>query len=65
VDAWLVVKVSDPSYVFKWRQQAEQAMKDSGKPGMSDDQVKPFKMPLHPKPFKMPLHPISLLAVAF
>lgn len=39
VDAWLVVKVKDPNYVFKWRQQAEQAMKASGKPGMSDDQV--------------------------
>ena len=23
VDAWLVVKVKDPNYVFKWRQQAE------------------------------------------
>ncbi len=40
VDAWLVVKVSDPNFVFKWRQQAEQAMKASGKSGMSDDQVR-------------------------
>lgn len=39
VDCWLVVKVWDPGYVFKWRLQAEQAMRASGTPGMTDAQV--------------------------
>eukprot|EP00803_Ostreobium_quekettii_P011031 evm.model.scf_2906.1 EVM.evm.TU.scf_2906.1 scf_2906:14138-16793(-) len=42
VDCWLVVKVQDPEYVFRWRLQAEQAMRTSGMPGMTDDQVKDF-----------------------
>ena len=39
VDAWLVIKVSNPAFVFTWRQQAESAMKAAGKAGMSDEQV--------------------------
>ena len=39
VDAWLVVKVGSPEWVQRWRLQAEHAMRDSGKPGMSDKQV--------------------------
>ena len=44
VDAWLVVKVGTPEWVQRWRLQAEHAMRDSGKPGMTDEQVvaKPF-----------------------
>ncbi|CAD7704079.1 unnamed protein product [Ostreobium quekettii] len=42
VDCWLVVKVQDPEYVFKWRLEAEQAMRASGQPGMTDEQVKDF-----------------------
>ena len=39
VDAWLVVKVSNPQWVYAWRLQAEHAMLATGKPGMTDDQV--------------------------
>ncbi len=39
VDAWLVVKVGAPDWVYKWRLQAEHAMLAAGKPGMSDEQV--------------------------
>lgn len=39
VDAWLVVKVGTPEWVHRWRLQAEHAMRDSGKPGMTDEQV--------------------------
>lgn len=42
VGAWLVVKVADPSYAFKWRLQAEQAMRAKGKPAMTDEQVSQF-----------------------
>lgn len=40
VDAWLVVKVGAPDWVYKWRLQAEHAMLAAGKPGMSDEQVR-------------------------
>ncbi len=40
VDSWLVVKVGEPEWVYKWRLQAEHAMRAAGKPGMSDAQVK-------------------------
>jgi D-glycerate 3-kinase len=40
VDCWLVVKVADPVYVYKWRLQAEHAMLATGKPGMTDEQVR-------------------------
>ena len=39
VDAWLVVRVEDPQYAYKWRLQAEHGMRDSGKPAMTDAQV--------------------------
>jgi len=42
VDAWLVIKVADPSWVSKWRLQAEHAMIKSGKPGMDDEAVQAF-----------------------
>eukprot|EP00210_Caulerpa_lentillifera_P008624 g8227.t1 len=42
VDYWLVIKVQDPSWVGKWRLQAEHAMKKTGKTGMSDEQVEAF-----------------------
>jgi len=34
--------VADPQWVFKWRQEAEVAMRAKGKPGMSDAQVEDF-----------------------
>lgn len=42
VHAWLVVEVGDPAWVFKWRLEAEQKMKEAGKDGMSDDEVHAF-----------------------
>ena len=39
VDAWLVIKVADPAFVFRWRQQAERVMKAAGKGAMTDRQV--------------------------
>ena len=40
VDAWLILKVSDPAFVYQWREQAEASMRQSGKGGMSQDQVR-------------------------
>lgn len=42
VDAWLVVRISDPQWVFGWRLQAEQRMRAEGKAGMSDAQIADF-----------------------
>lgn len=42
VDAWVVVKVGDPEWVFKWRLQAEVQMRAAGKPGLTDEQVADF-----------------------
>ena len=42
VDAWLVVRVSDPQFAYRWRLQAERAMRASGRPAMTDAQVAAF-----------------------
>jgi D-glycerate 3-kinase len=42
VDAWVVVRVGEPRWVFSWRLQAEVAMRAAGKPGLSDEQVADF-----------------------
>lgn len=42
VDSWLVVKVSDPVFAHRWRLQAERAMRASGRPAMTDEQVEAF-----------------------
>ncbi|KAM7254330.1 hypothetical protein ACFE04_032012 [Oxalis oulophora] len=42
VKAWVVIKITDPSCVYQWRLQAEIAMREEGKPGMSDEEVKDF-----------------------
>lgn len=42
IKAWIVIKINDPSYVYHWRLQAEIAMREAGKPGMSDEEVKDF-----------------------
>lgn len=39
VDSWVVLAVEDPRWVFEWRLQAEVAMRESGRPGMTDEQV--------------------------
>ena len=42
LDAWVVLALEDPSIVYTWRLQAEQAMAKAGRPGMSDEQVADF-----------------------
>ncbi|KAH7547333.1 hypothetical protein FEM48_Zijuj01G0298600 [Ziziphus jujuba var. spinosa] len=42
IKSWIVIKIKDPSCVYKWRLQAEIAMREAGKPGMSDEEVKDF-----------------------
>ncbi|KAJ6820466.1 D-glycerate 3-kinase, chloroplastic [Iris pallida] len=42
VEAWIVIKIKDPSCVYQWRLQAEVAMREDGKPGMSDEEVLDF-----------------------
>lgn len=42
VDAWLVIRVGDPQWVYNWRLQAEEKMIAAGKPGMSTAQIQDF-----------------------
>ncbi|XP_010254230.1 PREDICTED: D-glycerate 3-kinase, chloroplastic isoform X1 [Nelumbo nucifera] len=42
IKAWVVIKIKDPSCVYEWRLQAEVAMREEGKPGMSDEEVMDF-----------------------
>ncbi|VVA95908.1 unnamed protein product [Arabis nemorensis] len=42
INAWVVIKIKDPSYVYRWRLQAEIAMRQAGKAGMSDEEVNDF-----------------------
>nr|AAL16169.1 At1g80380/F5I6_13 [Arabidopsis thaliana] len=42
IDAWVVIKIQDPSYVYRWRLQAEIAMRQDGQAGMSDEEVNDF-----------------------
>ncbi|KAK9677165.1 hypothetical protein RND81_11G125100 [Saponaria officinalis] len=42
VKAWIVIKIKDPSCVYQWRLQAEQAMRADGKSSMTDDEVMDF-----------------------
>ncbi|XVE88973.1 hypothetical protein DITRI_Ditri19aG0112600 [Diplodiscus trichospermus] len=39
IKAWIVIQIQDPSCVYQWRLQAEIAMREAGKPGMSDEEV--------------------------
>merc|ERR1711871_474147 len=41
-DAWIVIALEDINYVYDWRLDAEKRMINSGKPGMSDDDVRDF-----------------------
>ncbi|XP_022723876.1 D-glycerate 3-kinase, chloroplastic-like isoform X2 [Durio zibethinus] len=38
IKAWIVIKIQDPSCVYQWRLQAEIAMREAGKPGMSNEE---------------------------
>ncbi|KAF9616824.1 hypothetical protein IFM89_032674 [Coptis chinensis] len=42
INAWIVIKIKEPSCVYQWRLQAEIAMREEGKPGMSDEEVRDF-----------------------
>ena len=42
MDAWVVIAVDDPDWVYAWRLQAERAMAAAGRPGMTDEQVGDF-----------------------
>ena len=42
VDAWLIIRVPDPTCVYKWRLEAEEKQKARGKPGMTEEQVHDF-----------------------
>ncbi|WOL10797.1 D-glycerate 3-kinase, chloroplastic isoform X1 [Canna indica] len=42
VEAWIIIKIKDPNSVYQWRLQAEVAMREDGKPGMSDEEVLDF-----------------------
>lgn len=39
VDVWVVLRAGDPEYVLRWRVEAEEAMKASGKPGLSREAI--------------------------
>lgn len=36
------MKTADPEMVFEWRAEAERRMRDAGRPGMSEEQVRDF-----------------------
>ncbi|OVA06400.1 hypothetical protein BVC80_8083g1 [Macleaya cordata] len=42
IKSWIVIKIKEPSCVYQWRLQAEIAMREEGKVGMSDDEVMDF-----------------------
>lgn len=42
IDSWIIIKVSHLDSVYKWRLQAEIGMRSTGRPGMTDEQVKDF-----------------------
>ncbi|NQW05092.1 MAG: COX15/CtaA family protein [Acidobacteria bacterium] len=42
VDVWVVLRAQDPEYVLTWRVQAEEAMKASGKPGLSREAIEDY-----------------------
>ncbi|XP_047316945.1 D-glycerate 3-kinase, chloroplastic [Impatiens glandulifera] len=42
IKAWIVIKIQDPSFVYQWRLQAEIAMREDGKDGMTDEEILDF-----------------------
>jgi len=42
MEAWIVIQVSSPRCVYDWREQAEKAMRDAGKPAMTVQEVADF-----------------------
>jgi D-glycerate 3-kinase len=41
-DVWVVLRAQDPEYVLTWRVEAEEAMKASGKPGLSREAIEDY-----------------------
>jgi D-glycerate 3-kinase len=42
IDAWVVLRALDPTYVLTWRVEAEERMKASGKPGLSRADIEDY-----------------------
>ncbi|HUF48656.1 MAG TPA: hypothetical protein VMM93_12645 [Vicinamibacterales bacterium] len=42
IDAWVVLRALDPGYVLRWRVEAEENMKQAGKPGLSRDAIEDY-----------------------
>ncbi|XP_039117359.1 D-glycerate 3-kinase, chloroplastic [Dioscorea cayenensis subsp. rotundata] len=42
IEAWIIIKIREPTCVYQWRLQAEIAMRKDGKPGMSNEEVLDF-----------------------
>lgn len=42
VDSWIVIKVRNLDAIYKWRLQAEHGMRLTGRPGMTDEEVRDF-----------------------
>eukprot|EP01068_Selenidium_serpulae_P007396 Selendium_serpulae@DN4697_c0_g1_i3.p1 len=42
MQAWIVVGIDDINVVFRWRKEQEKAMKQSGKQGLTDEEVQDF-----------------------
>ena len=42
IDAWVILRALDPSYVLTWRVEAEERMKASGKPGLSRADIEDY-----------------------
>lgn len=42
VDQWIVLRAATPEFVLDWRVEAEERMKESGKPGLSRDAIEDY-----------------------
>jgi D-glycerate 3-kinase len=42
IDAWVVLRAVDPSFVLTWRVDAEEKMKAAGKPGLSREDIEDY-----------------------
>jgi D-glycerate 3-kinase len=42
MQAWVVIEVESPTWVYKWREEAEAVMRSKGKPAMTPEQISDF-----------------------
>jgi D-glycerate 3-kinase len=42
IDAWVILRALDPSYVLSWRVEAEERMKASGQPGLNRSDIEDY-----------------------